>query len=115
MAWAGNDLVVDYVLSEPWRLVDCLEGWAGLDLVLIGVRCSLEELERRERARGDREVGQAGGQLAPVHAHGRWDLEVDTTFDDPARSAARIMHYLARHTSPGAFEALRSAWAREQR
>jgi chloramphenicol 3-O phosphotransferase len=107
MALAGNDLVVDYVLSEPWRLADCLEVWAGLDVVLIGVRCSLQELERRERARGDRNVGQAAGQLVQVNAHGRYDFEVDTTFDDPARSAARIMDYLARHTSPGAFEALR--------
>lgn len=114
MAWAGNDLVVDYVLSEPWRLADCLDVWAGLDVLLIGVRCSLEELERRERARGDREVGQAAGQLARVHAHGRYDFEVDTTFDDPGRSAARIMSYLTRHTAPGVFEAFRSAKAREQ-
>jgi chloramphenicol 3-O phosphotransferase len=108
MAWAGNDLAVDCVFSEPWRLADCLDVWAGLDVVLIGVRCSPEELERRERARGDREIGQAASQLAQVHAHRQYNFECDTTFDDPARCAARIMEYLARHSAPGAFETLRS-------
>lgn len=49
MAQAGNDLVVDYVLSEQWRLLGCLTVFSGLDVVFIGVRCSEQELARRER------------------------------------------------------------------
>jgi chloramphenicol 3-O phosphotransferase len=74
MAHAGNDIVVDHVLSEPWRLTDCLAVMDGLDVVLVGVHCELEELRRREIARGDREIGQAEGQLAQVHAHGLYDV-----------------------------------------
>ena len=48
----GNDVVVDHVLSERWRLLDCLQVMDGLDVVFVGVRCSPAELARRERARG---------------------------------------------------------------
>lgn len=64
MAEAGNDLVVDYVLSEQWRLLDCLAVLDGLDVIFVGVRCSARELGRRERVRGDRETGQATAQLS---------------------------------------------------
>lgn len=30
MAAAGNDVVMDYVLSEPWRLRDCLDVFVDL-------------------------------------------------------------------------------------
>lgn len=44
MALAGNDIVMDHVFSEPWRLRDCLQVMTGIDVVLIGVHCSPEEL-----------------------------------------------------------------------
>ena len=65
--------------SLRWRLVDCLSLLRGYDVLFVGVRCSPEELTRREIARGDRTPGQAAAQIAKVHAHGDYDLEVDTT------------------------------------
>jgi chloramphenicol 3-O phosphotransferase len=62
MAEAGNDVIADHVLSEPWRLRDCLEVMAGYRVVFVGVRCSPAELERRERERGDRPPGVALAQ-----------------------------------------------------
>lgn len=85
MAQAGNDLVVDYVLSEQWRLLDCLSVLRGLDVVFIGVRCSSQELARREQERGDREPGQAVAQVPQVHAYGGYDIECDTTRRQPSR------------------------------
>jgi chloramphenicol 3-O phosphotransferase len=70
MAHAGNDIIVDHVLSEQWRLLDCLTVLTGLDVVFVGLHCAAEELTRRERVRGDRVPGQAAAQLAHVHAHG---------------------------------------------
>lgn len=107
MARAGNNLVVDYVLSEPWRLKDCLTVLAGLDVVLVGVHCSAAELARRERARGDRELGQAAARLERVHAHGLYDLECDTTSASPVACALRIREFLAERSRPGAFDQLR--------
>ena len=109
MAQAGNDIVADHVLSEQWRLLDCLSVLAGLDVVFVGVRCSAPELERRERARGDRAPGQAAAQQRQVHAHGIYDIECDTTVTSPLDCALAIRDFLARRSVPGAFDRLRSA------
>ncbi len=111
MAQAGNDLVVDYVLSEQWRLLDCLTVLDGLDVVFVGVRCSGRELARREQARGDREPGQAAAQLRQVHSYGSYDIECDTTTATPRECALLISQSLARLPAPRAFDRLRSALA----
>lgn len=107
MARAGNDVVVDHVLSEPWRLRDCLEVLDGLDVVFVGVHCPPGELERRERARGDRVPGQAAAQLQSVHQHGLYDFECDTGTSSPRECALAIKEFLGRAPVPRAFETLR--------
>lgn len=104
MAAAGNIVVVDHVLSEPWRLNDCLALFSPRDVVLVGVRCPLSELERREQARGDRPAGLAALQFDRVHAHGIYDIEIDTGSSSPAECAGQIAEFLDRRTSPTAFE-----------
>ncbi|MCW2943245.1 MAG: chloramphenicol phosphotransferase, partial [Actinomycetia bacterium] len=59
MSAAGNHVVVDYVLSQRWRLLDCLDLFTAGSVVLVGVHCPLLELERREQVRGDRTPGLA--------------------------------------------------------
>lgn len=108
MAQAGNDLVVDYVLSEQWRLLDCLAVLNGLDVVFVGVRCSEQELARREKARGDRHPGQAVAQLPQVHSYGSYDLECDTTTVGPRDCALSIKQSLDRLPFPRSFDRLRS-------
>lgn len=106
MAAGGNNVVVDHVLSEPWRLRDCLELFPPRDVVLVGVHCSLPELERRERERGDRPAGLAARQFGLVHAHGVYDVECDTTTASAAECARRIRDFLPRRPFPTAFERL---------
>ncbi|MDX8148347.1 AAA family ATPase [Lentzea sp. BCCO 10_0061] len=107
MAQAGNDLVVDHVLSEPWRLQDCLTVLDGLDVVLVGVHCPPDELERRERARGDRVPGVAAKQLQCVHQHGLYDFEVDTSTNSPLECALAIKDFLGQAPAQRAFDVLR--------
>ncbi|MET9154668.1 chloramphenicol phosphotransferase CPT family protein [Streptomyces griseoflavus] len=107
MAAAGNNVVVDHVLSEEWRLRDCLELFPARDVVLVGVRCPLPELRRREEARGDRPAGLAARQFEQVHSHGVYDIECDTAANSAADCAGRISAFLTRQTSPTAFERLR--------
>ncbi|MER5941106.1 AAA family ATPase [Streptomyces sp. NPDC001928] len=107
MAAAGNNVVVDHVLSAEWRLRDCLSLFVPQDVVLVKVHCDPAELERRERERGDRPPGLAAGQLARVHAHGVYDLECDTGRSTPQECARHIKEFLARRPSPTAFEQLR--------
>lgn len=106
MAAAGNNVVVDHVLSAEWRLQDCLSVLVPQDVVFVGLHCPLEELARRERARGDRPDGLAARQLAQVHAHGLYDLVCDTGRMDAAECARRIKQFLPLRPSPTAFERL---------
>jgi chloramphenicol 3-O phosphotransferase len=112
MAAAGNDVIADHVLSERWRLLDCLAVFAAFDVVFVGVRCAPAELARRERLRGDREPGLALAQHERVHAHGHYDLECDTTNASPLDCALAIKAFLARasdRNEPRAFDELRAA------
>ncbi len=76
---AGNLSVVDLVLRKEhwWR--ECAELFKGHQTMIVQVRCSLEELERRERDRGDREIGMARWQCANMANSSLCDFEVDTT------------------------------------
>ncbi|MFF6994867.1 chloramphenicol phosphotransferase CPT family protein [Streptomyces sp. NPDC008313] len=107
MAEAGNDIVVDHVLSEPWRLLDCLTVLRPEDVLFIGVHCPLDELTRRESARGDRPPGLAAHQYDLVHSHGDYDFECDTSTMSPRECAQQIAVFLPHRPSPTAFTRLR--------
>ncbi|MHC9296624.1 chloramphenicol phosphotransferase CPT family protein [Mycobacterium sp. LTG2003] len=114
MARAGNNIVMDHVLSEPWRLRDLLTVMAGIDVVLVGVHCAVADAHEREGRRGDRSLGTAIGQIATVHAHRLYDVEVDTSADSVESCSAQIRAYL-RHPAPHAraFDRLRESVAGE--
>ncbi|WP_405994721.1 chloramphenicol phosphotransferase CPT family protein [Streptomyces sp. NBC_00986] len=109
MAAAGNQIVVDHVLSRRWRLLDCLDLFAAEDVVLVGVHCPLPELERRERIRGDRTPGLAARQFEQVHAHGTYDIECDTSKSTSGEIAQQIKNALTRRPTPTAFTRLKPA------
>jgi chloramphenicol 3-O phosphotransferase len=110
MAEVGNDVVVDHVLSEPWRLTDCLTVLRPEDVLFVGVHCSREELARREEARGDRPSGLAALQYDLVHQHGDYDFECDTTTTSPRECAELIKEFLPRRPTATAFSRLRSRY-----
>jgi chloramphenicol 3-O phosphotransferase len=107
MAAGGNNLVVDYPLSRRWRLLDLLDLLVPEDTVLVGVRCPLPELERREIQRGDRQLGLAALQYGEVHSHELHDLDVDTSVHGPRECALRIRDVLRDRPHPTTFETLR--------
>ena len=110
MAHAGNDIVMDHVLSEPWRLADLLTVMVGIDVVFVGVHCSIPTLVERETLRRTRAVSTAADQATKVHFHGLYDIEVDTAADTSEACSAQIRHYLQRNrAAPGrrAFDRLR--------
>jgi chloramphenicol 3-O phosphotransferase len=107
LASAGNDVIMDYPLSEDWRLTDLLETLDGYDVTLVEVRCSPEELDRREAARGDRPVGLARSQTA-VYGIGESDIVVDTTSTSADGCATAIAQRLDVLSFPKAFDRLRS-------
>ena len=106
----GVDVVFDTVLwhREDWRYL--LEDLDGLSVYLVGVRCGLEELTRREQARGDREVGLAAGQYKTIHTGKVYDFQVDTTHASTEQCAAAVSAWLAGQPQARAFRAMQSSF-----
>lgn len=88
MASDGFDIVVDDVADAEAiadyraRLANCL---------VVKVDAPLEELEIREKARGDRLIGLAREQSSHLHDGTAYDLEVDTHAEDTIALASRIL------------------------
>ena len=114
VAGLGNRVIVDHVLWEPRWLRECLELWRGFSVLFVGVRCPLAVVEARELARADRSAkGVVRWQFERVHAHGLYDLEVDTSVASPLECAERIKRRALEGPGPEAFERLRARVARD--
>jgi chloramphenicol 3-O phosphotransferase len=107
----GNNVIADHVLVEPKWLQECASLFSELPAFFIAVRCPLEIVEQREKARKNRTLGQASVQFDIVHAHGIYDFEVDTSLDCPEDCALQIKAYLDSNNPPHAFKRLKTLGA----
>lgn len=82
-------------------LDDCLKVLHDYPILFVGVHCPIEELERRERNRGDRIIGQARKQLSYVHRNEVYDIEVNTLLEGVGRCSERIVKALRDGRQPG--------------
>jgi chloramphenicol 3-O phosphotransferase len=89
LAAAGNDLIVDDVWWEDEQ-ADYRALLGGFDLRFVAIHAPLEELEARERERGDRVIGLARWQFGRVHKGVEYDLEIDTEGATPQECAEAI-------------------------
>jgi chloramphenicol 3-O phosphotransferase len=103
-AQRGNNILADHVLVDKAWVEECIRLFHTMRAYLVGIRCPLEVLERRERERKDRTLGQAIAQFEIVHRHARYDLEVDTSQLGPEECADRIITRL--QSPPEAFKRL---------
>lgn len=120
----GLNVVADVCHHDAYStprhiLPDCARRLAGLPVLFVGVRCSLETiLERRNQVEPGRDYVRASpDDPAPppvllwqreVHVPGTYDLELDTSSLTPAACAAAIRRQLDTGVaSPTAFERLR--------
>lgn len=87
---AGNNAVVDDLILAPELLDDYLLALADLDVLFVGVFCEPATLEQRERSRLGRFPGTAVAHLGVAHAHGVYDLRLDTTCKPPADCAREL-------------------------
>lgn len=87
---SGHHVLMDTGFYSLDFLKTCVAELQGYPVWLVGVHCSLEELERREAARGDRQAGLAREQFETIHAHLTYDVSVDTTARDSDECAAEI-------------------------
>ncbi|MCX6955197.1 MAG: AAA family ATPase [Verrucomicrobia bacterium] len=78
IAAGGFPMIIDHVIERRDWMDEIAEGLKEFRVYFVKVSCPLEELERREKARGDRQIGFARMQLGWVHTFCDYDAEVDT-------------------------------------
>ena len=95
LAGSGNKIIVDTVLTDKKWAEECIDLLRPYRTLYVRVCCPLAELERREQARGDREIGLARQQLSQIDLFIRHDLEVNTLESSPEQCAEKIRQHLA--------------------
>jgi chloramphenicol 3-O phosphotransferase len=114
----GLNVVVDVGHHDGYSLprgilLDCARRLSGLPAWFVGVRCALEVVMQRRQATWG--TGNAADGSVPmpvrrwqnaVHAHGLYDLEVDTSRLSPEECAKAIRQRLENGPPPSAFQRL---------
>jgi len=103
---ARNDLIGEHIIeTRQWmdRLIQLL---AGHDVFFVGVHCPLDELVRREAARGDRRIGEAETDFSVLTS------TASTTWSLMARSPATYrLSALLRHGKIARPQGRSSEWS----
>ena len=94
LAHTNNYVIADHVLQESAWWAECAQILADMSVLLVQVWCPLEELERREAARGDRRVGMARKQFDKVYGSGVYDVMVDTSQLSSDESAQVVLEHI---------------------
>lgn len=121
MAREGLDVVSDLGIHQSYSrplgiLADAAQRLAGLEVLLVGVRCPIDTIMARRNAdpqgghyaAGDGVPEPVGRWQGAVHVPGLYDLELDTSLLTPEDCAAEIQRVLAFPPTPSAFERLAS-------
>ncbi len=90
----GFNVIIDHVLIEEEWKKDIVEQFSDFKCFLIKVFCPLEELEKREKRRKDRTLGQAKLQYDIVHTGLKYDFEIDTSKYSVEEEAKMIINYI---------------------
>jgi len=119
----GINSIVDHVLlkrqGEKYNLyhipnLDNMEECVALlheyDILFVHVICSdLEELRRREKERGDRDIGQGEEQIPQLNPQDTYDITVDTYGNTTEECADKIIELL---NEPEKFTAFKTLWVK---
>jgi len=94
--WAhhGFNVLVDEVTFDEEAARDWDAALVGVDVSWVGLHCAPDVAESRERQRGDRASGLARGLSAVVHRHVHYDLELDSTSEDPTDLARQLDQFI---------------------
>lgn len=91
LANSGYNLIVDHVLDERDSEKEIITQLSPFHVMFIGIHFPLEILEKREKSRGDRQIGLAKSQYDIVHSNKSYDLEVDTNVNNSTECALKII------------------------
>jgi len=95
----GLNVIVDHVLEKREWLDECVEILHENPVLFVHVTCPLEELRRREKERGDRQIGQAERQLSLLNPISTYDIIVDTSKEKCEDELIEILNYPKKFTA----------------
>jgi len=95
LAETGHNVIVDIVFCGHKTYIELTEELVDLNLKIVKVECPLDELEKREISRGDRELGLAKRQYNNVHNGVSYDLVLNTLTYSPEQCAKKIIECLS--------------------
>lgn len=106
---AGHAVIVEHMLLDPQWVHSLAASLGQAPALLVGVRCPVAVAEQRAAQWGEAYAQQVQAQFERVHAHGIYDLEVDTSLLSPDACAMQIQRRLTAEPPPMALTWLR-AW-----
>jgi len=93
----GKDIIIDTVMYSKDSFLSFVNKFVEYPVIMIKVICSVEELNRREHERGDRDIGLASSQLKHMESQTNYDLIVDTHAHSSEVCARSIIELLTNH------------------
>lgn len=102
-AEAGNNLILEHILDGEGWFEQLVLLFAPFDVFFVALHCPPDILEQRERKRGDRPVGSALQDYHTIHAHRRYDLELQS-LDPIGRNVQTLISAWKGRTGPSVFE-----------
>jgi chloramphenicol 3-O phosphotransferase len=115
----GINTIVEHLLFpsievQPYKnqMTECVELLHDYPVLFVHVTCSLEELRRREKERGDRDIGRAEIQLPYLKPNDPYDINVDTHANSTGECAEKIIELLA---CPEKFTTFKTHWEQRSR
>jgi chloramphenicol 3-O phosphotransferase len=79
LADAGFNVIIDDVACDENSYVEWKDALKGHQVIWVGLTAPLEVIEKREKERGDRQIGQARAIYNIVHKGFKYDLYLDTS------------------------------------
>jgi chloramphenicol 3-O phosphotransferase len=103
--------IVDVVLAKEATLQIAAEHLAPHNAIFVGLRCSLDTLNAREKGRRNRRNGLAQQQHNRLAFQNIYDIELDSSVLRPAECAVQIKAFVDAGTTPTAFAKLQRQFA----
>ena len=103
-------MIVDHVIESQDWLDEIVMSLVEFRVFFIKVECPLEELERREKERGDRKIGLAKWQLKRVHQFCEYDLALNSHTHSPEANAIKLQALYYSNEQPKAFQEHRAKY-----
>jgi chloramphenicol 3-O phosphotransferase len=91
LAETGHNVIVDIVFCGQKTYTEFMDELNGFNLKIFKLECPLDELTKRELARGNRAIGLAASQFESIHEGVLYDMHLNTFNYSPSQCAQKII------------------------